>query len=116
MAVRYAICPNDILLGRSHRLRPELAALPQLHEDQGITGALEHQESLVAEWMEQWLAQALPEMVPRTAWKQEHRSVRVGDVGHIVYKGTYGWDQHMHEDRGPDVRRTTYNRATGRQC
>ena len=25
-----AICPNDILLGRSHRLRPELATLPQI--------------------------------------------------------------------------------------
>ena len=65
-----AICPNDILLGRSHRLRPDLAALPQLSKDQDVIRALEHRESLVTEWMKQWLAQAFPEMVARTTWKQ----------------------------------------------
>ena len=28
-------------------------------------------------------------MGPRTAWKQECRSVQVGDIGHIIYKGMY---------------------------
>ena len=38
------------------------------------------------------MAQVLPETVPRTTWKQEFRSVRIGDVGHIIYKGAYGRD------------------------
>ena len=76
----------------SYRLRPDLVAFQQLPEDQGVVRALEHQESLVTEWMKQWLAQAFPEMVARTTWKQEHKSVKNGDMGHIVYKGTYGRD------------------------
>ena len=58
IAVRYvvAICPNDILLGRSHCLSPELVTLPQLPKDQGVKRVLEHQESLVTEWMKQSLA------------------------------------------------------------
>ena len=45
IAVRYAaednvvpMSPNNILLGRSHRLRLELELLSQLPKEQGITG------------------------------------------------------------------------------
>ena len=94
IAVRYssstdyhAICPSDILLGRAHWLRPDVLHLPQ---DLAALHALGHQQQVVAAWQEQWQAQALPEMVPRTTWKQEYRSVKVGDVGHILYKSNLG--------------------------
>ena len=52
IAVRYAaednvvaICPNDILLGKYHRLRPELDLLPQLSEDQDVIRSLDHHTS-----------------------------------------------------------------------
>jgi len=97
IAVRYssstdfhAISPADILLGRAHWLRPDVSSLPHLPQDLSIQRAISHQQEVVAAWREQWLAQAFPEMVPRTAWKQKYRSVRVGDVGHMLYKAALG--------------------------
>ena len=97
IAVRYSsstdyhsISPADILFGRAHWQRPELADLPQLPQDLAARRALDHQQQVVAAWHEQWLAQALPEMIPRTTWKKEFRSVEVGDIGHIVYKSSLG--------------------------
>ena len=97
IAVRYAsaddwhaISPSDVLLGRAHWRRPDLSDLPHLPQDLAIQRALSHQQEVVAAWREQWLAQALPEMIPRTAWKQEHRSAKVGDIGHIIYKSSLG--------------------------
>ena len=97
IAVRYAsatdyhsISPSDILLGRAHWLRPDLAALPHLPQDLAARRALDHQQAVVAAWQEQWQVQAFPEMIPRSTWKQEYRSVKVGDVGHILYKHSLG--------------------------
>ena len=59
-----AIYPVDIHLGRAHRQRPELAAMPQLPEDLSVLQAMDHQQHLVAEWANQWMAQVLPETVP----------------------------------------------------
>ena len=86
----HAICPSDILLGRAHWLRPDLAALPHLPQDLAARRALDHQQRVVAAWQDQWQVQAFPEMIPRTTWKQQFRSVKVGDVGHILYKNSLG--------------------------
>ena len=97
IAVRYAsaddwhaICASDILLGRAHWRRPDLAALPHLPQDLAARRAMDHQQEVVAAWWEQWLAQAFPEMIPRSAWKHKFRNVRVGDIGHLQYKSTMG--------------------------
>ena len=50
------------------------------------------QARIVAEWRKKWLSQVFPDLVPRTKWKQEHRSVQVGDVGLLKYEQKLGPD------------------------
>ena len=85
-----SITPSDILLGRASRQRPDASTLAPLPEDLAIRRAWGHQVEVVEAWFQLWLSQAFPEMLPRATWKQEFRSVQVGDIGHIIYKSSLG--------------------------
>ena len=50
----------------------------------------DNQARIVSEWRKKWLAQVFPDLVPRTKWKQVHRSVRVNDIGLLKYEQKLG--------------------------
>ena len=70
-----------------------MAALPQLPQNLGVPQAMDHEQNLVTEWANQWMAHVPHEMVPRTTWKHKFCSLKVCHVGHIIYKGAYGRDR-----------------------
>ena len=51
-------------------------------------------QELEQTWWDQWHVQVFPHLVPFRKWKQEFRSIKVGDIVHVLYekkvgKGTY---------------------------
>jgi hypothetical protein len=89
----YSITPNDILLGRAHRVSPGLEEEREEGKeeavDQTLSRSLTAQQQLVEAWWRKWLVQCFPELVPRRKWKTAHRNIQPGDVCHIKYPSKF---------------------------
>jgi len=86
----HAITPNDLLLQRSRNTVPGVV----YGTDDSLTRRQEVIRELEQAWWDMWIVQALPHLVPYKKWRQEHRSMQVGDVVLVLYekkvgKGTY---------------------------
>ena len=86
----HAITPNDLLLQRSKNTVPGVV----YGTDDSLTRRQEVIRELEQTWWDMWIVQALPHLVPYKKWRQEHRSMQVGDVVLVLYekkvgKGTY---------------------------
>ena len=83
-----AVCPADIFFGREHNKRLEYKEELHLFEDQKVlvhtptsrpSSTPGQSSHLVRLW---WIWSQT-----RSTWKQKYRFVKVGDMGHIIYKG-----------------------------
>ena len=81
----HQICPNDLLLGRTHRP----SHLPDLVEEESVDvkKILSQREELVDRWWKEWQRKVFPTLIPRKKWHQQSRNVRPGDVVLIQYQG-----------------------------
>ena len=66
--------------------------LDQLEEMEAVAKMNESQARIVQEWQKKWTSQVFPDMVARSKWKQVHRSLQVGDIGHLHYDSKFGPD------------------------
>ena len=80
----HQICPNDLLLGRTHHINSE-PDLPE--EDVDLKAVLTDRELLVRRWWKEWERKVFPTLLPRRKWHHQHRNVTPGDVVLIQYKG-----------------------------
>ena len=87
------ICPADILFEWAHNARSKYDENIIQHDNVRVRGAHEIQRAVVEAWVEQWMKQAVPEMAPRQIWKHKYRLIKVGDIGHIMYKSIVGSKQ-----------------------
>ena len=79
----HQICPNDLLLGRTHHINSE----PDLPEgDVDPKSVLTDRELLVRRWWKEWERKVFPTLLPRQKWHQQHRNVVPGDIVLIQYK------------------------------
>ena len=87
----HSISPSDILLGRSARKYVDPVDLePWEEDDQVIIKVASKQQKILEAWWKAWFQQSFQDMVPRTKWTQEHRSVQVGDICHMIYHNQKG--------------------------
>ena len=82
----HAICPNDLLLQRSKNTVPGV----QYTEEDSLTRRQQVLKEIEDTWWRQWIVQALPHLVPFKKWRQEHRSVRKGDIVLVLYDKSIG--------------------------
>ena len=82
----HAICPNDLLLGRSRNLVPGAAY------DHNDSFPRRQQTILEIEtmWWDQWIVQALPHLVPYKRWKIEKRNPQPKDIVLVLYDKKVG--------------------------
>ena len=83
----HQICPNDLLLGRTHRPNSE----PDLLEDKDRDPVDVHsdREQLVARWWKGWERKVFPTLLPRQKWHYQSRNMKVGDIVFIQYIQLY---------------------------
>ena len=86
----HAICPNDLLLQRSRNSFPGV----EYANDESLNRRQQVLKELEDTWWSQWIAQALPHLVPYKKWRSEERNVRIGDIVLVLYdrkikKGDY---------------------------
>ena len=82
----HAVTPNDLLLGRSRNTVP---GAMYGHND-SLTRRQETIHEIEQTWWNQWIAQALPQLVPYKRWKTEHRSPRPDDIVLVLYEKKVG--------------------------
>ena len=81
----HQICPNDLLLGRSHKPTGEPNLLDDPEVD--IKKILSAREELVQRWWKEWERKVFPTLLPRKKWHHQSRNVQVGDIVLVQYKG-----------------------------
>ena len=79
----HQICPNDLLLGRTHHVNTE-PGLPG--EEVDPKAILSDKEQLVRRWWKEWERKVFPTLMPRRKWHHQHRNVVPGDIVLIQYK------------------------------
>ena len=81
----HQICPNDLLLGRTHHLSGE-CALPE-DDEADPKVILSDRELLVKRWWKDWERKVFPTLLPRSKWHTQHRNVVPADIVLVQYKG-----------------------------
>ena len=79
----HQICPNDLLLGRTHQVKAE-PGLPG--EEVDPKAVLSDRELLVRRWWKEWERKVFPTLLPRQKWHHQHRNLVPGDIVLIQYK------------------------------
>ena len=82
----HAITPNDLLLGRTRNSVPGA----RYGNNDCLTRRQEVIEELERTWWNQWIIQALPQLVPYKRWKTEHRSLQPRDIVLVLYDKKVG--------------------------
>ena len=81
----HQICPNDLLLGRTHRPSYEPDILDEPEVD--VKKILTDREQLVHRWWKEWERKVFPTLLPRKKWHHQSRNVKAGDIVLIQYQG-----------------------------
>ena len=81
----HQICPNDLLLGRTHHPSAELGVPGE--EDMDPAAVLSDRDLLVRRWWKEWERRVFPTLIPRQKWHVQHRNIMPGDIVLVQYKG-----------------------------
>ena len=90
-----AITPIDLLLGAAPARTAQQIMQQVTQEDtiETLAARVGEVEECLACWWSRYFKDVFPSLVPRAKWKQEQRSVKVGDIILIMFRVKYAKDK-----------------------